>query len=254
MASDSKDDFLDDLVKGVMARASLAPKDRLIYDLELLIQEMHREWHDISDYVWKSASLIWHEKKLEERKIQASDTSLASVRELIEHRACIHNKRWNYTYPFMIGSGGLFSVLSIFESYLLSLAVIVDKVYGGLSTTKGSGSEKLFRYFRSLGISPDSIKYYEQIKAAQKIRNCLTHAGGDLQLAKDESELRRIVEGQIFVTPEEREGQSKCNYVLIEMYLYSDKVKVSMEYPLQLCFYLKSYLNLISEKLLSLDS
>lgn len=217
---------------------------------------MHMEWHDISDYVWKSSSLIWHERKLEESKIEASDTSLASVRELIAHRAAIHDRRWNHTYPFMIGSGALFTVLSIFESYLLSLAVIADKLYGGLNITKGNGSEKLFRYFRSLNISPDSIIYYEQIKSAQKIRNCLTHAGGDLRLAKDEAELRRIVENRTFVSREERATQDlkgERDYVLIDTYFYTDKVRVSMQYPLQLCHYLKTYLNVISEKILDLN-
>lgn len=253
MTTRSKEDFLDELAKSIVANSILSPGQRFIADLEDLIQIMHLEWHDISDYVWKSSGLIWHEQKLEERKIEASDTSLASVRELIAHRAYIHTRRWSHTYPFMIASGGLFTVLSIFESYLLSLAVIADKVYGGFSTVKGNGSEKLFRYFRSLGISPESIKYYEQIKSAQKIRNCLTHAGGDLRLAKDELELRRIVESQTFISPEERATQGDHKYVSIEMYFYTDKIKVSMDYPLQLCHYLKSYLNVAAAKFLEMN-
>ena len=246
MTTSSREFFLDNLAKKIVARSSLTPEERLTSDLEELIQNMEQEWHDVSDYVWKSSDLIRHERRIEERKIEASDTSLVAVRELIARRASIHDRRWNHTYPFMIGSGALFTVLSILESDLLSLAVIVDKVHGGLNTTKGNGSEKLFRYFRSLGISPDSMKYYEQIKSAQKIRNCLTHAGGDLRLAKNETELRRIVESQTFISPKERTIKGKQNYVLIGTYLYTDKIEISMEYPLQVCHYLKSFLNVIS--------
>ena len=252
MTARSNDCFLDDLAGGLAAQAELTLEEKYFSDLEELIQSMNSEWHDISDYVWKSSGLIWHEQNLEARKVEASDTSLASVRELIAHRAFIHDRRWSHTYPFMIGSGALFTVLSIFESYLLSLAIISDKIYGGFNMTKGNGSEKLFRYFRTLGAAPDSIMYYEQIKSAQKIRNCLTHAGGDLSLAKDERELRRIVENQTFVSPEERATRAESNYVSIEMFFYTEKIRVSMQYPLQLCHYLKSYLNLISQRLLNL--
>ncbi|MNE76792.1 hypothetical protein D3C80_1730520 [compost metagenome] len=122
-----------------------------------------------------------------------------------------------------------------------------------MSSIKGAGSEKIFNYFRKLGIPPENIAMHEPIKCAQKIRNCLMHAGGLLQLSKDADTIRTIVERKSYLCSEDRGryiNSSETELVSIGFYFIGEKVSIEHNYPHLLCNYISRYIQILGDKIL----
>ncbi|AEA71626.1 Hypothetical protein PSEBR_cmegm128 [Pseudomonas brassicacearum subsp. brassicacearum NFM421] len=249
----------DDLVKiwtrNILARAKMSVRERCEHDIIGILNSALREWIDIGDFVWKSDHVITREKEIEQKKIKSYFPDKDAAKDVIAARAEILQNRLENTYPYMISSGNLFSILSIFEAYLLRLARSTEDFFGAdFKTTKGNGCDKIFNYFRAIDIAPEKISLHEQIKCAQKIRNCLTHAGGLLQLYRDADSLEKLVADQAYLSSNDRKrraaNSSPMELVSIGDYYIGQKVTITHHYPHLLTNYLSEYIQSIGSEIL----
>ena len=221
------------------ARTNLNLSDQL----QNLGVRAEREFVDISDFIWKAPRLIDHERKLELSKL---DSYFPNHPELKEWRWEMESHKLDHTFPYLIAVGNLFSVVSLFESYLLLLAgELQPHVTVQLRDVKGQGVSRLFKFFRSAGMSPERTPLYEQVQAAIKIRNCLTHASGMLDWSRENDDLRKIQSTGAYLSPEHRQmrldkGQG-FDEVLLGKSALGDRLIVDNQYCHVLCSYLHTY-------------
>ena len=213
--------------------------------IEQLRERASREFWDITDFIWKAPHLIDHEAKLEAKKLDAyfPDKSINRSR-----RKESETRKLEGTFPYMISTGNLFSVISVFETYLLLLAGELQVLTGlQIADVKGSrqGINKLFSYFQMCGVPPESVPNHAQILAAIKIRNCLMHASGILSWSKDEEDLRRIERSMLFLPKEDRERHRKSMkvepFVKIVSSSLGDRIVIQNIYAYYLSSYLREY-------------
>src|SRR5262249_19559884 len=150
-------------------------------------------------------------------------------------------------FPYLIAVGNLFSVVSIFESYLLLLSgKLQEHTSVAISSSKGQGVARLFNYLRSLDIVAGKLPLYEQIQAAIKIRNCLAHASGMLPWSRDEKELRRLTVSGTYLTKEHRDMRHAQGGVYDEVVVsespLGDRLQVTNEYSHIVAYYTRKYL------------
>lgn len=164
--------------------------------LDLMILRAKQEFNDVGDYIWKIPRFVESEYQVELQKLSSyfpDEPDLAKIRWKLESR------KLEATFPFMISSGNIFSLTSLFEVYMLMLAKEVDSVAKvELNKTRGQGINKVFSFLKTCNIELNKLILWPQIDAAIKIRNCLMHASGLLDWSRDEEELRRIVKSSVF--------------------------------------------------------
>jgi hypothetical protein len=208
-----------------------------------LANHAHHEFVDVSDYVWKSHRLIDHEKELELSKL---DAYFPNQPDYQKSRWELESNKFENTFPYLISVGNLFSVLSLFESYLLLLASELEldaKV--SLSATSGQGVTKLFKFMKSLGVDFEQIALYEQIQAAIRIRNCFAHASGMLSKSRESHELRRLQVTGSYLSREHRirriELCREFDEIRITSSYLGDRLRLDNQYCHVLCSYLQTF-------------
>ena len=147
------------------------------------------EFEGVSDYIWKDPRLIEHETELELQKLPLYFPNDPQIAALRWHR---ESEKLTRVFPYLIAAGNLFSVVSLFESYLLLLGGNLQNHSGiPLDSVKGQGATRLFNYFKKIiKLPPDAVPLYEQVQAAVKIRNCLAHASGMLAWSRERGALK----------------------------------------------------------------
>lgn len=214
-----------------------------VMEIERLRDQAFLEFDDVADFIWKAPRLIESERRLEAVKLDAYFPDDGGHRQ---HRKEMEQRKLDATFPYMIASGNLYALLSLFETYLLLLCGEIQNLTGKqLSDTKGQGVSKLLAYFKGCGVAPESQPLHDQVMAALKIRNCLMHASGMLSWSKDAPELRRIVKTMSFLSPEHRQRRKKhadrpplVNVVSSSL---GDRIVVQNIYSHVLCSYLIQY-------------
>lgn len=227
------------------AQANLNLSDQL----QNLGVRAEREFVYVSDFIWKAPRLINHERKLELSKL---DRYFPNHPELKERRWIMESHKLDHTFPYLIAVGNLFSVVSLFESYLLLLASeLQPHVTAQLRDVKGQGVSRLFKFFRLAGMSPERIPLHEQVQAAIKIRNCLTHASGMLDWSRENDDLRKIQSTGAYLSPEHRKMRldkgREFDEVLLGESAFGDRLIVDNQYCYVLCNYLHNYFSALCE-------
>lgn len=218
-------------------------------EIERLRDQAYLEFTDVSDFIWKAPRLIDSERNLEARKL---DAYFPHDGEHRQRRKEIGQRKLDSVFPYMLATGNLFSLLSLFESYLLLLAEEIQKINScQLSEVKGQGVSKLFTYFKACGILPGAQPLHEQVVAALKIRNCLMHASGMLSWSREASELRKIEKTMSFLSNEHRQRRKQIQdpqplVTLIQSGL-GDRIVVQIMYCHVLCGYLSQYFTSLCE-------
>ncbi|SEJ39023.1 hypothetical protein SAMN05216201_1082 [Pseudomonas linyingensis] len=217
--------------------------------LDELAARARREFVDVSDFIWKAPRLIEHERELELSKL---DAYFPNHPELRKRRWDLESHKLDHTFPYLIAVGNLFGAVSLFESYLLLLAgEIQPHVAVQLRDVKGQGVSRLFRFFRLVGMSPEQVFLHEQVQAAIKIRNCLTHASGMLAWSRESCDLRRIQSAGAYLSPEHRRMRldrgSRFDEVLVGESAFGDRLVVDNRYSHVLCSYLHTYYSALCE-------
>jgi hypothetical protein len=210
---------------------------------EEIAARAYHEFTDAADYVWKSPRLIEHETELEARKLKdyfPNDEKHAKVRWHFE------SHKLTNVFPYLISNGNLFSVMSLFESYLLILSLEIEKHSElRITSVSGNGINRLFSFLRKAGVKIDTDDLYFQIKAAIKIRNCLSHASGMLSWSKEEAELKRIQKSGLYLSKEHREKRKRDGEELNEVQVvnsgFGERLQVDNIYPFILASYLRDY-------------
>ncbi|EGR2232554.1 hypothetical protein DZF79_30750 [Vibrio parahaemolyticus] len=170
--------------------------------IEELLNEARFKFSQVSDFIWKSPNFIEHEKELEKRKVKAyfpDDERLAAIRWYLE------STKLEDIYPKAISMGNLFYAASLFETYVLRLAYIIERSSElKLSDQRGMGITKLLKYLKSNDIDYSNIELWESVDALLKLRNCLAHANGHIDFLKNKKEVLNIVNNRLYLTPEQR--------------------------------------------------
>lgn len=221
----------------------------LLDQLQKLSARAQREFVDVSDFIWKAPRLIDHERKLELTKL---DDYFPDHPELRERRWKMESHKLDHTFPYLIAAGNLFSVVSLFESYLLLLAgELQPHTTVQLKNVKGQGVSRLFKFFRSAGVIPERVLLHEQVQAAIKIRNCLTHASGMLAWSRENDDLRKIQRTSAYLSPEHRKMRldkgREFDEVLVGESPLGDRIIVDNQYCHVLCSYLSTYFSELCE-------
>ncbi|MFZ3091064.1 MAG: hypothetical protein WA240_10650 [Nitrospirota bacterium] len=204
----------------------------------------YREFTDVADYIWKSPRLIEHETKLEVQKLK---NYFPNSEEHAKLRWHFESNKLNSVFPYLIAVGNTFSIMSLFESYLLIVAIELKKDTGIRTTSvSGSGINRIFNYFRSGGIDLEAIEPFHQIMAAIKIRNCLSHASGMLSWSKEEAELKRIQRSGMYLSKDHRVLRKKNGRDFDEVRItnsgFGERIQVDNMYAFVLASYLRDYL------------
>lgn len=160
------------------------------------------EFNEAADYYWKAPNLIEHELVVEFEKLDEYFPNDSQARRWRwEHET----RRLYRVFPFLIGTGNLFSVLALFEVLLLQLGSMLEADGGPkLADTTGHGAGRLLAYFRKRGIPVQDLDPWHQVQAGIKIRHCFTHSSGFLAHSREAPELRRIVASKTYLRSDHR--------------------------------------------------
>lgn len=187
--------------------------------------------------------IIDHERKLELSKLDAYFPDHARLRDLRWQR---ESYKLDHTFPYLIAVGNLFGVISLFESYLLLLSGDLQAHTNvQLQNMDGRGITRIFKFFRSAGVALERVPLHEQILAAFKIRNCLSHSSGMLAWSRDTDEIRKIQQTGKYLSPEHRtmrlEQKRSFDEIQVEQTALGDRLVVNNQYCHLLCGYLRTY-------------
>ncbi|MCG9114755.1 hypothetical protein LH428_02595 [Laribacter hongkongensis] len=210
------------------------------------------EFEDISDFIWKAPNLVRYERHLELKKLEAYFPNDPESRA---HRWRLESHKLDHTFPYLIAVGNLFSVLSLFESYLLILTEKLQSNFGGgVASFKAKGMGRFWEFFRRMGVAPEAIELHEQVMVAIKIRNCMVHASGMLDWSHDNDALRGIHASGIFLSREDRKRRMELKGVFDEIGIVQsflgDRLVVNNSYCHRLCYYLQTYFSSLCEEVL----
>lgn len=203
---------------------------------ELASRAFH-EFNNVADYVWKAPRLIEHETKLELKKL---DRYFPDRPDLAEQRWKMEEHKLASVFPFLIAVGNLYSVVSLFEVYLLLLQTLVNNGSAiPQDCQKKQGAARALCLLKSIGVAFESSTLNQPIQAAFKIRNCLVHAGGLLSQSRDEKELRRIVAQRTFLT--DMHKSANANEVSIAQSTLGERLRITNAYSFLLVSYVRDF-------------
>lgn len=209
------------------------------------------EFGNITDFVWKNPGLLKSEMEVELKKLDlyfplsGDEEKDARALELRQLRWSEESRKLKSIFPYLMASGNLFSMMSVFEAYCLNLCREMEKrTHKSLADIPGSGISRLFKYMTAIGIDLNAIELRTQILAAIKIRNCLFHATGFLSWSREEADIRRVISNIEYLSPEVRSRESKDEdefYLRIFPTIYGEKIGISHKYVWILSSYLRDH-------------
>ena len=165
----------------------------LIAKLDALEFEIETEYSDLGDFIFKLPRFLESEEELESIKLDSyfpigKDDLTDHLRKL---RYESEFKKINHSFPLNIANANLFLATSFFEGWLLRLAKeFEESLKLDFSSTRGTGFQKLIRFFKNASIDLDSFNRIEQVYIAMKIRNCMIHTHGLMSYSRDDKEIR----------------------------------------------------------------
>jgi hypothetical protein len=177
-----------------------------VFTLSGLAAAAYGEFSDAGDYFWKASKFIQSELREEYSKLSIEyplepnwQEKLLASQSLLR-RWAVEIPKINSVFTYLIYSGNLFTAASMLEKYLL-LACKQIETSGSkirLFTHKGNGIERYYSFMRASGVSPESIKLYSETDALIRLRNCIYHASGLLEMSREARLIERIVEKQLY--------------------------------------------------------
>jgi len=214
-----------------------------INEIQKLSKTAQIEFSDSSDYIWKSPRLLQKEHEIELDKLSKYFPGRPDLAEL---RWKFESEKLNSIFPYLISTGNLYSVTSLFETYLLRLSKELEKgLSKNLSEYKGQGFQRIFKFLKDANPNIEKSVLRQQVDAAIKIRNCLAHASGLLPWSRNEAELRQIKEKSIFLSKEHRDRNVGNNdffeMVSIVPSWLGDRIQITNQYSWTVCIYFREF-------------
>ncbi|MBD1872048.1 hypothetical protein H6F75_01005 [Nodosilinea sp. FACHB-131] len=205
-----------------------------------LVRSSYSEFSDIADYIWKTPKFIKQEMELEIQKLAIyypNSKKDQAIRWKHESRKLFK------TFPYLNSTSNLFSVVSIFEVYLLRLGHELEQHTAiKLRDISGQGSMRIFKYLRALSVQPENLDLWLQVQSAIKIRNCFVHACGILSWSRDKTEIQNIYKNKLFLSREHRE---KHNFAFDEVTIFTtdfgERLEINNMYAWKLSFYFRDF-------------
>lgn len=213
--------------------------------ISLLQSQIQNEFDCAADYIWKAPGLIDHETELEKKKLKQYFSEPSRLAEL----------RWRHellklegTFPYMIAVGNLFSVASLYETYLLYIVRMID-VDDKWSTVTGQGVSRIHSFFKLLGIDYSGLSTYAAVAAAISIRNCLVHCSGVLAWSREATKLHCLIDSGRFLSQDDRARRiklgSEFHEVRIVQSFLGARVQIENTYAHNACCYFRDHLLLL---------
>lgn len=216
---------------------------------EALLSQIQHEFDSVADYVWKAPRLIKHETELELKKL---GEYFPDSPELADFRWRHESRKLNATFPYMIAVGNLFSVASLYETYLLLVATIVDKRLGKLQTCHGQGQSRINSFFKLAGINYSALETYAAVEAAISIRNCLVHCSGILEWSRENLKLRDLAARGRYLSKEHRDRRIQLGVEFDEVRIAAsglgERLQIDNSYSHLACYYFRDHLLLLASE------
>ncbi|WP_242201748.1 MULTISPECIES: hypothetical protein [unclassified Pseudomonas] len=231
-----------------------------------MIPAVRSQLGDMSDFVWKSSSIIKNEVKVEAAKLNEYFPvgSGESSDRLRAARLTLSRQRIEEVYPYMQATGNFFAVLSAFEAFLLLLSKEVSILFDNdFIMAKGMGLEKINNHLRGVGVDLNKAEYFTAIASAYSIRNCLVHCAGILSMSRDADKIRNIVSNYQHLAGVAQENAKNgmervSNAVTITNGEFGDRLFISNDYAHTVCAYAAGYYlsvcNLVIDKAVALHN
>lgn len=226
----------------VLLRVNIEIENDRLTHCEKIAQEIIEEFMRVSDCIWKSPNVI--EQALEREQGIIDDLIVEDQVYIASLRYAEEFKKLNHTFPKLIATGNLFSVLSLFESYIYRLALLIHSKKNqdtDIDKYLKKGVTKLFDYINDYSINIKEIKLFSQIDASIKIRNSLIHANGLLNWMsnKKSAEVQRIVLiNQYLIDSHKKSGHS----VKIINTLHGEQLQINNDYVFTASAYMRNFL------------
>ena len=233
--------------------------------LRLIRIAAQREFDGTSDFLWKAPSFIEEQVKIELQKLQAY-FPLTGDTNRDEFVIRMRKARWSLEatnlfglFPHMLYSGNLSALLSLLETYLFRLCVILESVSGReLTSIHSSGIDRLFKYLNlvspdlSISLDVNSLAYHQQIRAALIIRNALVHASGILKMARNASSIEGIIKNHLYLHRKDRRKEiiSDSRYtVRLIPGNYGDRIVVGYLFVWRYNIYCRDFFTTLCDRL-----
>lgn len=239
-------------------------KKSAIQRVVTMMSAVRSQLDDMSDFIWKSPSIIKSELKIEAAKINAYFPlgSSENSDRLRAMRLSLSRQRIEEVYPYMQATGNFFAVLSAFEAFLLLLAKEVSILFDNdFKMARGMGLEKINNHLRGVGIDLNKAEYSTAVASAYSIRNCLVHCAGILSMSRDADKIRNIVSRYQHLAGVAQENakngmEGVSNTVSITGGDFGDRLFISNSYAHLVCAYAAGYFwsvcNLVIDKAIEL--
>jgi hypothetical protein len=212
-----------------------------------------QEFNNLADYIWKTPNLLEHERSVEKEKLRAYFPVTGDPKrdELGER---LRKARWGHeshklfvSFPNWMATANLFLTLAQFESYCLRLVRLIEgRSNLALADAQGRGTSKIFAFLQASGIDIFTRVYCREMQVSLRVRNCLIHAEGLLELDKDEKSLRRIIAKGKYLTPEHVERRRRLKLPLDELRIAAtdlgDRIVVTNDYSHVVTAYARDFL------------
>jgi hypothetical protein len=213
-----------------------------------LATSAYEEFNGLGDYIWKVPRFVDSERESELAKLEQYFPDKSRLRDL-RWQAESHNL--DHVFSYLIATGNLYALLSLFESYLLALCVgLQSGTTVQLNNIPGNGVNRLFHFLEKLGVPTKDSPLYPQVQAAIRIRNCLIHASGVLSLSNANRYLREIQLTGVYLATEHQHLRTDENrkYVCLQASPLGDRIMIGNDYCFLLCFYLRDYFVALCER------
>jgi hypothetical protein len=227
------------------------------HELEEVFRDLARnaliEFSDVADYIWKTPNFIEHERAVEEEKLRdyyplTGDLEKDNLARKLRTQRWAHESRKLFgLFPSLMASGNLFLSLAMFESYCLRIVKLIEERSSySLRESQGRGTSRIFAFLQKSGIRHFDLSYASEIQISLRIRNCLIHAEGLLELDKDEKALRRIVKKGRYLSAGHLERRQRLGRAPDEVSIVpselGDRIKIDNEYPFVVTTYGRDFL------------
>jgi hypothetical protein len=215
-------------------------ENKIFQLIDILAESAAIEFYYAADFFWKAPSLLKEQTSIEISKLfEYFPTDVTSRVKRWQHES----HKLERIFPFLMATGNLYTITSLFEVYVFRLAQIVENDCNkSLEAIRGQGLQRYFLYLHSIGVETKKLTLWPQVDAAIKVRNCLMHASGMLSSSRDEKELRRITASGTFLTPEHRRKKRRpLDEVRIIRDDFGDRLHVANDYAWLLSAYFRDY-------------
>ena len=211
--------------------------------LSQLQHRIHMEFDTAADYIWKAPRLIQHEAVLEAKKLREY---FPSGGEIAGFRWRRESEKLESCFPYLIAVGNLFSATSLFETYLMLIARILDEHFNSLSLCRRQGISRIREFFSRIGLPESDLSTYRVTKHAVTIRNCLFHCSGVLSWSRDSESLRRLVRDGRYLSADHlalriEQGGAFDEVQIVSSFL-GERIQVDNSYSHLVCAYFRDHL------------